>query len=68
MDQTITMLKAALRSRTVRFAIALAILSVLQGFVVQLPIGPAGQALVGSVIAVAIVILRAITSQPLSER
>lgn len=59
---------AALRSRTVQYAIALAILSVLQGFVVQLPIPPWGHAAIGSAIAVCIVVLRAITTQPLSQK
>lgn len=58
----------ALKSRTVWFAIALAVLSVLQGFVLQLPIPPWGHAVVGSVIAAAIVVLRAITTQPLSQK
>jgi hypothetical protein len=58
----------ALKSRTVLFAVALAVLSVLQGFVIQLPIPPWGQAVVGSVIAAAIVVLRIITTQPLSEK
>jgi hypothetical protein len=62
------MLAQALKSRTVWFAIALAVLSVLQGFVLHLPISPWGQALVGSGIAVAIVLLRAVTTQPLSEK
>lgn len=59
---------SVLRSRTVWFAIALAVLSVLQGFVLQLPIPPWGHAIVGSLIAAAIVVLRAITTQPLSEK
>jgi len=62
------MLVQALKSRTVWFAIALAVLSVLQGFVLQLPIPPWGHAIVGSVIAAAIVVLRAITTQPLAEK
>jgi hypothetical protein len=62
------MLAQALKSRTVWFAIALAVLSVLQGFVIQLPIPPWGQALVGSIIAATIVVLRAITTQPLAEK
>jgi hypothetical protein len=57
-----------LKSRTIWFAIALAVLSVLQGFVLQLPIPPWGHAVVGSVIAVAIVVLRAVTTQPLSQK
>lgn len=62
------MIAQALKSRTVWFAIALAVLSVLQGFVLQLPIPPWGHAIVGSVIAAAIVVLRAITTQPLSGK
>ena len=65
---TTQLIRAALRSRTVQYAIALAILSILQGFVLQLPIPPWGHAVVGSVIAVCIVVLRAITTQPLSEK
>lgn len=65
---TTQLISAALRSRTVWYAIALAILSILQGFVLQLPIPTWGHAVVGSVIAVCIVILRAITTQPLSEK
>ena len=62
------MIIQALKSRTVWFAIALAVLSVLQGFVLQLPIPPWGHAIVGSVIAAAIVVLRAITTQPLANK
>ena len=62
------MIAQALKSRTVWFAIALAVLSVLQGFVLQLPIPPWGHAIVGSLIAAAIVVLRAITTQPLSGK
>ncbi|MCA3160327.1 MAG: hypothetical protein ING31_12190 [Burkholderiales bacterium] len=58
----------ALRSRTVQFSIALAVLSLLQGFVIQLPIPPWGHAVVGSVIAAAVVVLRVITTQPLSQK
>lgn len=62
------MIASALKSRTVWFAIALAVLSVLQGFVLQLPIPAWGHALVGSAIAAAIVVLRIITTQPLAEK
>lgn len=65
---TTQLILAALRSRTVQYAIALAVLSLLQGFVLQLPIPTWGHAVVGSVIAVCIVVLRAITTQPLSEK
>jgi hypothetical protein len=63
-----SILKTVLKSRTIWFAILLAVLSVLQGFVLQLPIPAWGHAIVGSVVAVCIVILRAITTQPLSEK
>jgi hypothetical protein len=62
------MIIQALKSRTVLFAVALAVLSVLQGFVIQLPIPPWGHAVVGSVVAAAIVVLRIITTQPLSGK
>lgn len=61
-------LKQLLRSRTVLFAVAVAILSVLQGFVFALPVPPAGQAFVGCMIAIGVVVLRAITTLPLKER
>ena len=62
------MLASILRSKTIWFAIALAVLSVLQGFVLHLPTGPMGHAAVGSAIAVAVVVLRALTSVPLAEK
>jgi hypothetical protein len=58
-------LKEVLKSRTVLFAIAVAVLSVLQGFVVTLPLTPTTQMLIGIVIAVAVVILRVLTTSPL---
>lgn len=61
-------LKQLLKSRTVLFAVAVAILSVLQGFIFMLPIDPHWQALVGFVLAVSIVLLRAVTNQPLSSK
>ena len=61
-------IQTALRSRTVWLGIIVAVLSVLQGFIFKLPISPAEQALVGSAIAVAIVVLRAITTQPLNQK
>jgi len=61
-------IKQALRSRTVKFGVALACLSVLQGFVGFLPASPVVQAIVGCGIASAIVVLRFITTQPLSEK
>ena len=61
-------IQSLLRSRTIQFSVALAVLSVLQGFVFHLPLPPAGQALVGCAIATAVVVLRAITTLPLKER
>lgn len=65
---TLDALRSVLRSRTVWLAIAVAVLSVLQGFVLHLPLGPVGQAAVGTAIAVAIVILRALTTVPLLQK
>lgn len=62
------MVKQALKSRTVQFGVALACLSVLQGFVGFIPASPVVQAIVGCGIASAIVVLRFITTQPISEK
>ena len=58
----------ALRSRTVQFGVALACLSVLQGFVGFVPGGPVVQAVIGCGIAASVVVLRFITTQPISEQ
>lgn len=57
-----------LKSRTVLFAILLAVLSVMQAYVFLLPITPVEQMYVGIVIAVAVTILRIITTKPLAEK
>ena len=62
------MVSQALKSRTVWYAIAIAVLSVLQGFVFAIPVEPVYQALIGCTIAVGIVLLRAITTQPLASK
>lgn len=62
------MFKQALKSKTVQFGVALACLSVLQGFVGFIPANPAVQAVIGCGIASAIVVLRFITTQPISEK
>lgn len=61
-------IKQALKSRTVQYGVALAVLSVLQGFVGFLPANPAVQAMVGCVIASGIVVLRFMTTQPVSQK
>jgi uncharacterized membrane protein YccC len=53
--------KHPLKSKTVWFGVIVAMLSVLQGFVFDLPLKPALQALIGCIIAAAIVILRFMT-------
>tara|TARA_R110002012_G_scaffold13800_3_gene58141 strand:- start:1673 stop:1867 length:195 start_codon:yes stop_codon:yes gene_type:complete len=61
-------IKQALKSKTVLFSIALAVLSLLQGYIGFLPVSQAGQAVIGSVIAGCIVVLRAVTNMPLSDK
>ena len=61
-------IKQALKSRTVQYGVALAVLSVLQGFVGFLPANPAVQAVVGCAIASGIVVLRFMTTQPVSQK
>jgi hypothetical protein len=60
--------KQALKSRTVQYGIAIAVLSVLQGFVGFIPADPVVQAIVGCTIASGIVILRFMTTQAVSEK
>ncbi len=57
-----------LRSKTVWLGIIVALLSVAQGFLFQIPVQPAVQAAIGGVIAVAIVVLRFMTTQPIAEK
>ena len=62
------MMTQLLNSKTVWFAILIAVLSVVQGYVALLPITPVQQMLVGVVISVAVLVLRLITTQPISEK
>ena len=57
-----------LRSKTVWLGIIVALLSVAQGFLFQSPVQPAVQAAIGGAIAVAIVVLRFMTTQPVSDK
>jgi hypothetical protein len=50
------------------FSIALAVLSVVQGSIAQLALDPQTQMIIGCVVAAAIAVLRAITTQPLADR
>ena len=61
-------IKQALKSKTVRFSVALAVLSIVQGYVGVLPVSPISQAVIGSVIAGCIVVLRAVTTVPLNKK
>jgi hypothetical protein len=57
-----------LKSKTVWLAIAIAALSVMQGFVFLLPVTPVQQMLAGVGIAVAVTLLRIVTTQPIAEK
>ena len=61
-------LKQFLSSRTNQFAILVMILTMLQAFVVKLPFDEYTQAGIGLVLGLAIVYLRWVTTQPLSDK
>lgn len=61
-------LSGALKSKTVWFAVLLAVLSVLQGYVFLLPLPPHQQMYVGIGIAVVVTVLRFVTIKPLAEK
>jgi len=57
-----------LKSKTVWYAILIAVLSIVQGYIGLLPMTPVAQMFVGIAISVGIVILRLLTTQPVSEK
>ena len=57
-----------LKSKTVWYAIIIAVLSIVQGYIGLLPMTPVAQMVVGIAISVGIVILRLLTTQPISEK
>ena len=57
-----------LKSKTVWYAIIIAVLSIVQGYINLLPMTPVAQMFVGIAISVGIVILRLLTTQPISEK
>lgn len=61
-------IKSALKSKTVWFSIVLALLSVVQGYLHVLPLTPMHQMYAGLAIAVAVTVLRAVTTQPLGGK
>jgi quinol-cytochrome oxidoreductase complex cytochrome b subunit len=63
-----TALTQALKSKTIWFAIILAVLSVVQGYIGLLPLTPIGQMCVGMAIAAAITLLRVVTTQPIVDK
>lgn len=62
------MVSKLLKSKTIWYATAIAVLSVLQGFVQIIPTNPMWQALIGCGIAIGIVILRFLTTEPLENK
>ena len=56
------------KTRTAKFALLLAVLSVLQGYVFLLHIPPIQQMYVGLAISVIVTVLRLVTTQPISEK
>ena len=56
-------INAALRSKTVWFAFILSGLSLIQGLVLEIPISPLWQAIIGMIVSFAIIVLRFITNQ-----
>ena len=56
------------KSKTIWFAILLAVLSVAQGYIGLLQLTPQTEMLVGIVIAIAVTVLRVVTTQPLSDK
>lgn len=59
---------SVLRSRTVWFAILLAVLSVVQGYLGVFKLDAQTEMLVGIGISVIVTVLRIITTQPLSQK
>ena len=56
------------KSKTVLFALLLAVLSVLQGYVGLLPLPPMQQMYVGLAISVIVTVLRLVTTQPIANK
>jgi len=57
-----------LKSKTVWFALLLAMLSVVQGYIGLLPLKPIEQMYVGLAISVAVTLLRIVTTTPITEK
>ena len=57
-----------LKSKTVWYAILIAVLSIVQGYIGLLPMTPVAQMIIGIIISVGIVILRLVTTTAISEK
>ena len=57
-----------LKSKTVWYAIIIAVLSIVQGYIGLLPMMPVAQMIIGIIISVGIVILRLLTTQPIGDK
>jgi len=57
-----------IKSKTMLFSVALAMLSVSQGFIIELAITPIQQGIVGMIIAGAIAALRIITTTAIADK
>lgn len=57
-----------LKSRTVWYALIVAVLSVVQAYVGLVPTTPVNQMLIGCAISVGIVIMRLLTTMPVSDK
>jgi len=57
-----------LKSKTVWYAILIAVLSIVQGYIGLLPMTPVAQMVIGIGISVGIVILRLVTTTSISEK
>ncbi len=62
------LLLTALKSRTILFSVALAVLSVAQGYIGLFVLDQKAQAVVGMAIAGVVALLRAVTTLPLSDK
>jgi len=62
------MLLQMLKSKTVLFALFLAVLSILQGYVNLLPLSSIDQMFIGIAISIVVTLLRIVTTQPISEK
>jgi hypothetical protein len=60
--------RGALKSKTMWFAVIIASLSVLQGFIFEIPLPPHHQALIGVVLAAIVTILRFVTNGSLDDK